>query len=348
MTYLILQHPGHNRVYYDSSDKLARAELNLAIEKLSIPCSSAEIIEIEGIRYLSFSTQKVLTESDLKIISRLSFLFALFQKDELKGNVVLIPKAKLEYEYLDSKISTLLKYQGKTNELFTKMMVNVALLTSNFNYSDKIELLDPVSGKGTTLFEAAVYGLNAFGIEIETKFANESALFFKKYLEDERLKHEFKKRQIFGNNKSEAVFIAEFDYARSKSEFKLADERKKLGVVLGNARDAFKYFKKERFHLIVGDLPYGIFHGNRAEKKSNSATRNPSELLEICVVEWFKVLKKGGVVVLAWNSFVASPKRLAAVFEDAGFQVQKDTPFNEFEHRVDKSIKRDIIVAKKI
>ena len=92
----------------------------------------------------------------------------------------MIPKKTAEVHYLDNKISSLLKYQGKTNELFTKMMINVGLLSSDYSYSNTINLLDPVAGKGTTLFEAAVYGFNAFGIEIEKNAVQDSKIFFKK------------------------------------------------------------------------------------------------------------------------------------------------------------------------
>lgn len=347
MNYLILQHPGHNRVYYNLADKLALAELKLGSQRFSVLCKNFQIVEIENIRYLSFETDKVLSDRDLHIVSRLSFVFAIFRKDKLDGNICLLPVKKVEYEYIDRKISSLLKYQGKTNELFTKMMVNVALLSSRFNYSGNIQLLDPVAGKGTTLFEAAVYGFDAFGIEIDAKSVHEASIYFKKYIEAERLKHTSTRRQVCGKGKSNAIHTQEFEYAKTKQEFK-SGEIKKLGIICGNSQDAFKYFKKEKFHLIVGDLPYGIAHGNAVDKKINSATRNPTELIETCLSGWHKILKKGGVVVVAWNVFVASKQRLSGIFSEYGFEVLAGAVYDEFEHMVDKSIKRDIIVAKKI
>ena len=63
---------------------------------------------------------------------------------------------------------------------------------------------------------------------------------------------------------------------------------------------------------------------------------------------WKKVLLKGGVVVVAWNSFLESRENLSEIFKSNDFEVFMQHPFNEFEHMVDKSIKRDIVVAKKI
>jgi tRNA G10 N-methylase Trm11 len=205
-----------------------------------------------------------------------------------------------------------------------------------------------VAGKGTTLFEGAVYGFDVFGIEIEPKSVHEASIFFKKYLETERLKHTASKRQIAGKKKSEAVHIQEFEYARSKEEFKSKETVKKLGMINGNSQEASKYFKKNQFHLIVGDLPYGIVHGNSGERKAASITRNPSELLEACLPAWEQVLQKGGCLVLAWNAFVASKQKLVEIVNQHGLQVLSDSPYDEFQHMVDKSIKRDILVAKKM
>ncbi len=346
MKYLILQNPGHNRVYYLSADKLALAEFKIASQRLSVDCIDIKIINIENVQYLFFETKEILSEKDLQILSRLSFVFALFIYEEEKGRVCMIPKKTYNYEYLDSKIGSLLKYQGKTNELFTKMMINIALLSSDYNYSEAIEMLDPLAGKGTTLFEGTVYGFNVYGIETELKLVEETNIFFKKYIETERLKHKYGRRQIYGTSKSDAVYINEFEYALTKEDFK-AKETKKLGVICGNSKDAFKFFKKEKFHIIVGDLPYGIKHGSKSLSKSSHKSRNPSELLNGSLPDWYKVLKKGGVIVMAWNSFVLSKKILSDIFTSNGFEVLRQAPYNEFMHMVDKSIKRDVLVAKK-
>lgn len=347
MNYLILQNPGHNRVYYNSADTLALSELKLACLRLSGNSKGVELANIEGIRYLSFETETELSESDLQIISRLSFVFAIFILEKLNDKNCLIPLKIIDYSYINSKVSSLLKYRGKTNELFTKMMINVALLSSNFTYSEKIKMLDPVAGKGTSLFEAAVYGFDAYGIEIETKFVHEADVFFKKYLEQEHLKHTADKRQIYGASKSNSVKIYEFLYAKNKQEFKTSETVKTLAMVCGNSQDAYKYFKKQMFNFIVGDLPYGIVHGSSTSKKTLKS-RNPKEFLIQCLPEWYKVLKKGGTIVIAWNSFIVSREQLLEVFLANKLEVLSQAPYTDFEHMVDKSIKRDIIVAKKL
>ncbi|MBI9064918.1 MAG: hypothetical protein JEZ14_23225 [Marinilabiliaceae bacterium] len=345
--YLILQHPGHNRVYYNLSGQLALSELEIATRRLDADCSDSKIDELEKVRYLSFTTEEDITDHDLEILSRLSFVFAIFRLEQREDQTCLIPISKVDYEYVDNKVSSLMKYAGKTNELFTKMMINVGLLSSDFDYNHKIQLLDPVAGRGTTLFEGVVYGFDVTGIEIEPKSVHETTVFFKKYMEAERFKHTSGQRQVSGQKKSEAIYMQEFEYARTKEEFKSDQLRKKLGVVTGNSQEAANYFKKNSFHLIIGDLPYGIAHGNKGAAKSSSITRNPSELLSLCLPQWHQVLKKGGVVVVAWNSFVVSRQKLSEIFTDNGFEVFTEAPYDGFEHLVDRSIKRDIVVARK-
>jgi hypothetical protein len=347
-TYLILQHPGHNRVYYNLSGPLALAELKVASSRLNSTSSAIEIVNIEGIRYLSLTTEDELTTLDLELLSRLSFVFALFELETIEDKRFLKPLLKKDYEYVDSKISSLLKYAGKTNELFTKMMVNVGLLSSDFSFEDNIQLLDPVAGKGTTLYEGSIYGFNVTGIEIDPKSTQAIQLFFKKYLETERYKYGVEKKQVFGKNKGEATYADCFEYAQNKADFKSDEHRKSLNIITGSTLNASDYSKANYFNLIIGDLPYGVAHGNSLDKKATSITRNPAELLEASLPGWFKVLKKGGVVVIAWNAFVVSRKRLSDIFIQHGFQVLTESPYDEFEHMVDRSIKRDIVVAKKI
>jgi len=348
MDYLIMQHPGHNRVYYLTADKLALAELKIAATRFSVPSQAPDVMEIEGIRYLHLRTDGQLSEDDLHILSRLSFVFALFYLQKNADTSYLLPIRKKDYEYLDGKISSVQKYQGKTNELFTKMMLNIALLSSDFHYQDKLQMMDPVAGRGTTLFEASVYGYDAYGVEIDAKSVHETGVFFKKYLEQERLKHAVEQRRIAGSKKSNAVVIKDFKFAKSPHTFKKKQERKTLALVQGNAQYTAQYFKAKTFHFIVGDLPYGIVHGNATHKKRGTLTRNPSELLEQCLADWHKVLKPGGVVVVAWNAFLVSRHQLSQVFENFGFKVLSGAPYDEFEHRVDKAIKRDLVVAKKV
>ena len=77
-TYYILRNPGHNRVYFDQSQKLSLAELKIACQNLGSNCKNIKTVMVAGIEYISFETVDKLTLGDIKIISRLSFVYALF------------------------------------------------------------------------------------------------------------------------------------------------------------------------------------------------------------------------------------------------------------------------------
>lgn len=346
MQFLILQNPGHNRVYFEQSDKLAFAELKIAGKNLSEKIDNIKSEKIAGVRYISFEKESELTNSDIFIISKLSFTFAIFNLISEGGIKKLIPVNILNYEYLDKKLSSILKYQGKTNELFTQMMVNVAVHSSDFSMSDQITLLDPVAGKGTTLFEGLIYGFSCYGIEKEAKFVHETSVFFKKFLQKERLKHLNQKRQVSGSSKKDKNEMFEFEFAKDKELFKDENKRKKLGIVCGKSQESHKYFKKPTFNLIVGDLPYGIFHGN-TNANGAAKSRNPKDFLKDSIPEWIKVLKTGGCIAISWNSFLISYQEIKNLFSHFGLNPLNSNPYDSFEHMVDSSIKRDLIVAKK-
>jgi hypothetical protein len=217
--YLLLRNPGHNRVYYLESEKLALAELTLTSKRFDQPCDHIESINIAGINYLSFTVGQILSETDLKWLSNLSFVLALYQQSADTTDSALHPVELTPHSHVDPKISMLLKYSGKTNEIFTRMMVNVGLVSSDFGLDDAIQLLDPVSGKGTTLFEGAIRGFDVTGIESERKMVHEATIFFKKFLEQEKYKHSLSKHAMYSSSTGSEASIQLFEYARDKQEY---------------------------------------------------------------------------------------------------------------------------------
>jgi tRNA G10 N-methylase Trm11 len=174
---------------------------------------------------------------------------------------------------------------------------------------------------------------------------HEATIFFKKFLEQEKYKHSLSKHAMYSSSTGSEASIQLFEYARDKQEFKTESSRKHLALIAGNAIHSRRYFKAEKFHLIIGDLPYGISHGNKSQKKHNSLTRSPAELMEACLPEFHKILKTGGCLVLAWNKFVWPREDFVQLLNARGFHVQDSDPYDQFTHRVDQSIKRDIVVA---
>lgn len=344
MIYAILYHPGHNRVYFETSLKLSVSEFQIAAQRFHTGYDGLCRRNIGGIDYLAFQTREDLSPEDIKIISGLSFVYALFQMEEVEDAYYLKPVVRIREPFVDEGIGAMLKYTGKTNEIFTRMMINVAACSQENR--ETLRLLDPIAGKGTTLYEGLAKGYNVYGIEIGGKAVNESYHFIKRFLETAKYKFDCRSIKISGPNKSFSALRHTFETAKTKEDFKGGNTRT-IEFIAGNSLYANRYYRKNFFDIIVGDLPYGVQHGNVTHEKQSSLTRNPSELLNVCLPSWTETLKPGGIIVLAWNSNTLSRQRMADLLEKQGLEVKNDAPYLQFEHRVDQSIVRDVIAAQK-
>ena len=170
--------------------------------------------------------------------------------------------------------------------------------------------------------------------------------FLKRYLESERYKHQVHEEKISGSNKSFTAQRYRFEIARTKDAEK-NKELREVELISGNSVHADKLYKKNTFHVIVGDLPYGVQHGSVTNEKQSSLTRNPKELLASCLPAWKAVLMPGGILALSWNTLVLNVREMTKILEDSGLAVLRGDAYS-YGHRVDQAINRDIIVAKRL
>ena len=336
--YAILLNPGHNRVYYKESHKLSLSELGIAASFIKPGCENIQLETIADIYYCTFETQQKLGFYELSIVSALSFTFALFEVVPDSGRLCLVPVEIPANSFIENDITTILKYKGKTNELFTRLLVNIAALCAGAK--EGANLLDPMAGKGTTLFEGMTRGYNVCGIEQSKQSSHEGSVFVKKYLEQKRIKHISKSRTINNNAKKAIGKAVSFEYALSKQDFKTGIT-KQFELIHGDASLADKYYKTKYFDIIVADLPYGVQHFGKTDKTS----RNPQQLLRKCLPSWKKVLKSGGVTVMSFNTNVIEKQIVSDMLTQESFEILY--PQISFEHFVDNSIQRDLIIAKK-
>ncbi|MBP7401946.1 MAG: hypothetical protein KBA30_04960 [Clostridia bacterium] len=338
MEYLILLHPGHSRVYFEESRALSLAEFGIAAPRFGAGCLSFGPHEAGGIGYLRFATREPLGERDRALVARLSFAYALF---ELRADSSLLPQERGGERYCDDSIVTILKYTGKTNELFTRMLVNLATWSGAYAEESRLSLLDPVAGKGTTLFEGLSAGYDTAGIEIGTKVTAEAAAYLRKYLETGRFKFSQKVERVSGDNRSFTAQRYHFEIARSKAD----TEARTLTMVAGPSAHADRYFRKNTFHLLVGDLPYGVQHGAVTQEKQDGLTRDAARLLHACLPAWRAVLRPGAALALAFNTLTTRRADIEDELRTHGFTVLDSEPYRAFAHRVDSSILRDVVVA---
>ncbi len=348
--YALLILPSSNRVYAESATALTLAELAVFSQSvLGGQLTELAPARIGGVPYITFSSPE-LTGHEVAYLANLSAAYALFLLDDDPAEtdptqprlrpVELRPLARY-----DDDLITIQKYQGKTNEQFTKLLINVTLMASTFAPElpiRKLALLDPLCGRGTTLNQALMYGWDASGLEIDGKDFEAYSAFIQTWLKRKRLKHHAqagpirRERQILGKRLQVSLAAAKDDYKSGLTQ--------QLDVVNADTVRAKDYFKPEVFHLIVADAPYGVQHGSRTGK---GLARSPLELLTAAVPGWVGLLAPGGALGISWNTFVARRADAAQVLADSGLEVRNCAPYLTFHHRVDQAINRDVIVGVK-
>jgi len=363
MTFAIMQSPRHRRVYLEQAGVIAANELIFMGRGLSRLITDVREEYIGGVPYILFKLDNALTPKDIRLLSRLSFTHALF---EVQGKLLLPIEKDCGY-FIDEDISAILKYSGKTNELFTRLMLNLALaelsaaskpskstaLPKSNPIDEPLRLLDPMAGKGTTLYEGLMQGLDVYGIEIDPKPPYESYVYIKKHLEMARYKHTSHTEKTSGTDATGSKFTAtryQVEMSPTKEEQKSGNTRR-FEMIAGDTRNANAFHKKNFFHAIVTDLPYGVQHGAKKKPpthgREGGLTRNALGLISEAMPGWVKVLKPGGVVVLAWNLFLISREQMEQLFADNGLTISEEMAELDFSHRLDQATNRDLIIGVK-
>jgi Putative RNA methylase family UPF0020 len=331
--YALLVSPSANRVYAQSAATLGLAELGVVSERVLAGALSDVREEVLGsVSYLTFTAPELSAQA-LSWLSNLATTFALFRLEDGR----LAPLDLQRWDQLDSDLISIQKYAGKTNEAFTKLLLNVTLAASAFATERRtLSVLDPFCGRGTTLNQALMYGFHATGVELDKKDFEAYALFIQRWVKDKRLKHEAVLGSVKGHPKLDVVLGV--DKARYK-----AGETLRLNYVSADTHAIGEVFQPRSFDLIVTDAPYGVQHGAQT---GDATSRKPLELLASAIPIWRAALRPGGAIGIAWNNLVARREKLAQLLADSGLEVCDSPAFRGFEHRVDNSIQRDLIVAR--
>jgi len=340
--YALLIQPSANRVYSGASAALTQAELAVFSQSvLDGRVGDVSEAAIGGVPYITFAADR-LGDRDAALLANLSSAYALF---EVEGGL-LRPVELRPLERFDDDLITIPKYQGKTNEQFTKLLLNVTLLSSAFARSmldRSFAVLDPLCGRGTTLSQALMYGFDAAGIDLDRKDFDAYSAFIQAWLKRKRIKHhaEHGPLRLGGKVAGRRLRIS---LAAAKEDYK-AGVTQHLDVVNADTTRALEFFRPETFDLIVTDAPYGVQHGSRTAARG--LARSPIGLLADAAPVWARLLRRGGACGIAWNTLVARRDAAAAVLSGAGLAPVESGPYLGFRHRVDQAIVRDILIAVK-
>ncbi|GAD78609.1 TRM11 family SAM-dependent methyltransferase [Vibrio ezurae] len=339
--YAILANPGHNRIYFDTAVKIACSELKAILSSMDIAVDEVSEKDIGLPAALVFETEQELDDAQLKRVSSSSIYYAIFQ---VMDSGLLKPLQPAAFNTFPESMSQILRYTGKTNEQFTRLMVNLGLSAARTDSQRKC-LMDPMCGKGTTLYEGLIQGLDVMGVEINAKWVQEIQTFIVKYMKNGRYKHKVtkEKRTGAGGKKIADGFVV--NAAVTKEDF-MNNQGQSLKLYASDTRIVNQIIKKNSCDVMVSDLPYGVQHGSKSAKDTKMA-RSPLELLEEALPAWKSVLKPKGAIVLSFNEFTLKWTELAALFTEQGFEVQDQEPYIGYLHRVDQSINRNIFIAVK-
>ncbi|PZG56716.1 SAM-dependent methyltransferase [Spongiactinospora gelatinilytica] len=340
-TFALLILPAFNRVYGESAIRLTLGELAV-FNRTALGGRVGDIAEtrIAGVPYVTFEADE-LTDLDVRFLSNLSSMYALFRRE----GELLRPIAVRPLDSFAGDLVTILKYVGKTNEHFTRLLLNVTAVSAARPadmLERKLSVLDPLCGRGTTLNQALMYGYDATGIDVDGKDFDAYSAFLRTWLKNHRLKHSAETTPI---RRERALIGRRFqvDIGRTKERYR-AGEVDRITMINADTLRSRELLRARSFDLLVTDAPYGVQHGTRGGGEGLS--RSPMALLRRAVPLWRELVRPGGAVGISFNTYVAPRAELAGVLAESGLDVLDTEPYLAFEHRVDQAIIRDILVAR--
>lgn len=340
----MLLNPSANRVYGGHVAKLAIAELQVCAPW----AHDVATTELGGVEYLVFRTDDALTDQHRTLLANQSAFLALF---ELVDDELLRPLAAGTGSALDDDLVTIPKYQGKTNEQFTRLLLNVTLSQVTTGKPGPWTVLDPMAGRGTTLTTAWLLGHHGAGVELDVKAVEAMSAFLRTWLRRKRLKHQCEMNPVRREGKALGKrFEARVNPPHSPELT--------MSVFTGDTRQSAALWGKRKFDAIVTDAPYGVVHGSHVGPKTHGAPgsgggakrqRSAAELLDEAIVVWAGQLRSGGALGLSWNTHGQPREDVLAALTRAGLEPvgtnEADDPWLQLGHRVDSSIFRDVVVA---
>jgi 16S rRNA G966 N2-methylase RsmD len=303
----LLVSPLARGAYFDAVHDVAVRELHAYFP------DSKVTIETRG--PLSFLVTDVPLDASRQL-ARLSFVQAVMTE---KGERFSIVDQLADFNLPESLV-TGTKYAGKTNELLTQFAINLGLAFLEPDGQTPLRLLDPMAGRGTTLLWALRYDMDAVGIEIDKRALAGFQQHVKKQTKLQRIKHRQTTGFIGKSNRGDDGRYIQYEFGD-----------RQVRLVIGDAREPRRLTQQRPFHLIISDLPYGVAH---------SAVGGVMDTLSQCAGQWARCLRKGGIMVLAFNQYQSPREAIIDCFGAHGL-VAKDI---SAPHRMSESIVRDLLV----
>lgn len=334
MKYTILLWPHANVRYRSEAQKLAEAELGLMLGRAApeVEFASAECM---GIPVLELTSAEKLSENCISALRGHSLLYGLFENRE---DGALTPVCGREKPLLGEDLPGILKYKGKTNEIFTQLLVNVALYSASFkNPQAQIRMLDPMCGRATTLFVGANRGWSCTGADLDKADLKEAEQFFKRYLEYHRYKHSIERTSLTVQGRKPANSV-QFTFSDTPEHYKQR-QTASIRLVNADATATRETFGQKAFHMIVCDLPYGVQHASHGGSLE--------QLLAKVLPGWREALMPGGTIAVSFNAQTLKTTAVHECMEKAGLEPLTQGHYQNFSHWVEQAVTRDIAVCRR-
>ena len=324
MDYAFCLRPHENALYQQAECLLSLRELTCALYRCG-ETSPIVLREIGGAPFLCFSLAGELPP-DLMTLS------ALYFAARAEGGA-LVPLDAARASFVPRHMPQVLKYKGKTNATFTALLIHLARCAMMGEGTAPLTLLDPLAGRGTSLYEALVEGMNAVGVEQDAAALKECAGFAERFFSRERVPYKKKNAsRTLGGGKA----APETTYLVGGG-----GDTRTMTLLKADTRDTVPALKAHSADLLVADLPYGVQHAPRA----GGGITKIEELLRDALPKYHAALVPGGGAALSFNTLTLERPVLAGLMEQAGFTVLEE-PFTGFKHRVEQAVERDIVVAR--
>lgn len=327
MTTLLAQiAPQKSTQYADLAHILAPCELQLA--PIGIELGTDPYKNLGGQTYLEFNMPEKPGPEEALELGMLSMTSAFFIEHWGLGGIqgpLLQPIETGFIPALPKEMMMARRYRGKTNELLTHYMCNVARYSSALAHRpwETLRVFDPLAGGGTTLFAALMLGASVAAVEHNQKDVQTTTAFVRQFAREQNIPYQESR--------------ARFKGVGERWTFTLGQQKQTCLIARGDTADAQTLISGFHPHLIVGDLPYGIQHKGQLV-----------ELLENALPAWESLLPPSGALVLAWESRRVPRPELIELIQSTGvLAVLNEPPYDQMVHRVDRVIKqRDVIVAR--
>ena len=339
MQYALLLWPHANARYQAQTRKLALSELELMLMRVA-PEAAARVDEASDMPGLIIESPGPLEDAAISVIQNHSLLYGLFERRE---DGALLPVTGRAEAHLGADLPAILKYKGKTNEMFLQLLINAALYSGDFWQETHISFFDPMCGRATAPFIALNRGWDAVGADVDKTDLKEAEKFYKRYLEYHRYKHDMARESRTAQGKK-PVPVTRFTAARTPEDFK-AGQTVSLSLANLDAARAGEAFGRNRFHLIACDLPYGVAHVAQPGQPTPRGKNALEPLLMRALPGFKKLLKPGGTVALSFNAQTFRRDKLRDMLSGAGLEPLSGGPYDGFEHWVEQAITRDIVVG---